>query len=289
MHRIDGANATVDNKFTLGNPGAGIPATTVTADIMNALQEELCSVIEAAGITLDKNNNGQLLAALRNLAFSTGDGKLTLKSVADYGWVMANDGTLGSASSGATTRAHADTQPLYTILWGFAPADAPIYDSTGAASTRGVSAAADFAANKRLSLTKNVGRALCIAGAGAGLTARTLGSVYGQETVALTAANNGPHTHGVNDGGHGHGVNDPGHPHDVSHGQSPGQGANFGGAIGADDAASGYENVAGAALTNTTGISINGATTGITIQSQGSGTAHENMQPSAFWNAMIKL
>ena len=64
MHRVDGPGATVDNKFTEGDPIAGIPATVVTDDILNAMQEELCALIEASGLTLDKADNGQLLKSM---------------------------------------------------------------------------------------------------------------------------------------------------------------------------------------------------------------------------------
>lgn len=52
MHRIDSDGATLDNKFTEGNATLAIPATIVSAAIMNALQEELCELIEASGQTL---------------------------------------------------------------------------------------------------------------------------------------------------------------------------------------------------------------------------------------------
>ena len=72
---------------------------------------------------------------------------------APAGWLKANGQTIGSASSGATSRANADTINLFTLLWdNVANTEAPIQDSTGAASTRGASAAADFAANKRFPL-----------------------------------------------------------------------------------------------------------------------------------------
>lgn len=67
MHRIDTSDATVDNKFTEGNPSLGIAATSVSADIMNALQEEIVAVILEAGMPLVKANNGQLLAAIQSL------------------------------------------------------------------------------------------------------------------------------------------------------------------------------------------------------------------------------
>lgn len=67
MHRIDGEGATIDNKFTEGNPSTGAIATEVTSDWANAVQEELVTVIAAAGMVLAKANNGQLLAAIQSL------------------------------------------------------------------------------------------------------------------------------------------------------------------------------------------------------------------------------
>lgn len=266
MHRIDGANATADNRFSLGNPGAGIPATTVTADIMNALQEEVAGVIEASGQSLVKGNNAQLLQAIRNLGFSTGDGKLTLKTVADVGWVMANDGTIGSAASGATTRAHADTQALYAVLWAIPDAYAPV------AGGRGVSAEADFAANKPIALTKNLGRALAIAGSGTGLTARALGSTTGAETHTLSQAETPlkDHTHAASQGAHSHTYQSD------THGIAFGSGAGISASNGNPDKAT---------------ITTSQAAAAVTVNAAGDSTAsaHNNMQPSSFWNAMIKL
>lgn len=81
MHRIDGAGATVDNKFTQGNPVTGVPATTVTDAWLNAVQEEIAAVIAGAGIALDKPNNGQLLQALGKLASRTVDSIAALKAL----------------------------------------------------------------------------------------------------------------------------------------------------------------------------------------------------------------
>lgn len=53
--------------FTNGDPGGGIPATTVQAEWLNRVQEELVGVIEGAGDTLDGADNGQLLAAIQAL------------------------------------------------------------------------------------------------------------------------------------------------------------------------------------------------------------------------------
>lgn len=83
----------------------------------------------------------------------TGSVKGFRRTSAPTGWVKENGGTIGNAASGGTTRANADTEDLFTLLWGqFSNTILPIQDSAGAASTRGASAAADFAANKRMPL-----------------------------------------------------------------------------------------------------------------------------------------
>jgi hypothetical protein len=64
MHRIDGPGATVDNKFTEGDPVGSIPATVVTDDWLNAIQEELMSILAAAGVAPVKAKQDQLLESL---------------------------------------------------------------------------------------------------------------------------------------------------------------------------------------------------------------------------------
>lgn len=70
MHRIDSATARQDANGT-GKTGfhdnADLPnqdATYFTPEWANALQEEIAGVIEGLELTLDKTDNGQLLAAL---------------------------------------------------------------------------------------------------------------------------------------------------------------------------------------------------------------------------------
>lgn len=120
--------------------------------------------------------------AWSSVGFTTGDVKLTLKTTADTGWVLMDDKTIGDASSGATGRANADTQALFTLLWNNT-ADAQCAVSTG----RGASAAADFAAHKTIALPKALGRALATYGAGSGLTSRVLALATGSETHALSS------------------------------------------------------------------------------------------------------
>lgn len=132
------------------------------------------------------------VAAAVAAIFTTGDVKVTFKTTADSGWVMMNDGTIGNGSSGGTTRANADTESLFTLLWNNT-VDANCAVSGG----RGASAAADFAANKTIALPKVLGRDLAISGAGSGLTSRALASVLGAETKSIAEANLPSHTHSV--------------------------------------------------------------------------------------------
>jgi hypothetical protein len=57
--RLVDANGSGKDGYGSGDPGV-TPATVVTADALNSLQEELCRAIEAAGITLDKTKLNQL-------------------------------------------------------------------------------------------------------------------------------------------------------------------------------------------------------------------------------------
>lgn len=81
------------------------------------------------------------------------------------GYLLTNGLTIGSAGSGATGRANADTEALYTLLWNtYAQTLFPIQTNTGAAATRGVSASADFVAGKRMPLPNYNGIFLSAAG-----------------------------------------------------------------------------------------------------------------------------
>jgi hypothetical protein len=57
----------VAGRRTAGNPLTGILATRRDPDYDNLLEDEICAVIAAAGITLDGANSTQLLAALRGM------------------------------------------------------------------------------------------------------------------------------------------------------------------------------------------------------------------------------
>lgn len=70
MHRIDTPTAQVDkfgqgkNGFTNGDPATGRRATDLNSDMWDAVQEEICTAIESAGLTLDKTKHDQLYQAI---------------------------------------------------------------------------------------------------------------------------------------------------------------------------------------------------------------------------------
>ncbi|WP_457492257.1 hypothetical protein [Tardiphaga sp. P5_C7] len=132
--------------------------------------------------------------------WQTGDLKPRYGTGVHTGFVRANGRTIGSATSGATERANADTQQLFEYLWG---ADANLAVSSG----RGASANADFVANKTIALPDWRGYALAalddmgnsasgrLTASYFGSVATVLGAVGGSEARSLAAGNLAPHTH----------------------------------------------------------------------------------------------
>ncbi len=180
-------------------------------------------------------------------------------SVTDYvgssapsGWVLLDGRTIGNASSGATNRANSDTQTLFELLWNsMANAEAPV------SSGRGASAAADFAANKTITIPDARGRVVAgkddmggttasrLTSGGSGITGTTLGVAGGTQTHTLTTAEMPAHTH-------------------------PGVTTPSGGS---------------AAIFSSCGAVDTGGSTGST----GGGGAHQNTQPTLVLNKIIKL
>lgn len=92
----------------------------------------------------------------------TGDIRTSINSFSPYGWVPMNDGTIGNTSSGATTRANQDTFQLFNLIWNNFNANqslAPMFNGTSPIAY-GTDPITDFVANRRLSLTKNLGRVM---------------------------------------------------------------------------------------------------------------------------------
>lgn len=207
-------------------------------------------------------------SVITNTAFSTGDAKITLKTTADVGWIIFADGTIGDASSGASTRANADTQSLFALLWTINDAYAPV------SGGRGASAAADYAAHKTIGTTRVLGRMLAISGSGTGLSTRPLGAFTGSETVTITQAN----FPNISLAGT---VTDPGHQHNLRYDS----GSTYGNQ-GVPQNAIATLNVGGGA-----GVNITAAFTGISVSTAlgGSNTPMTVVNPVSYWNIMVKL
>lgn len=100
---------------------------------------------------------GPLTSSAGELA-TTGDFKFVLRASPPTGWIVADGTTIGNVGSGAG-RANVDTLALFTAWWtDYTNAQCPMLTSAGAASSRGASAAADWAALKRLTLINMTGR-----------------------------------------------------------------------------------------------------------------------------------
>lgn len=248
----------VSSSVAGGNP----PITTVV--VLNPMPSS--ALTEVAVALLRPANAGGTMPPGE---FTTGDAKLTFKTVADPGWILVDDGSIGSADSGATTRANADTEALFTLFWNnMSETWCPVQDSDGNPVARGASAAADFAANRRLLIPRSLGRAIAIAGAGAGLTPRALGEYLGEEMHELTGAETGPHVHTMQSAGT--------HTHNLVMSMGSGTGEVVTRSVDVTPSPMGGF------------VSSAGAHTH-TIDSAGDGQPHNNMQPSFFMNVMIKL
>lgn len=175
--------------FTDGTIARSAPGETRGQDLRDTPTSDTPDASAASRETVNAAWVRQLLAG--QSFYTTGDFKLTFKAAPEPGWLFLAGGSIGSAASGATTRANADTAALYSLFWANLPdSAAPV---TGG---RGASATADFVANKPLTMPDFRGRAPIGAGLGSGLTQRDLGSVTGSETTTLSIAQMPQHDHG---------------------------------------------------------------------------------------------
>jgi hypothetical protein len=126
---------------------------------------------------------------------TTGDFKAAYGIGPITGFVRCNARTIGSATSGASERANADTQALYVFLWNADP-------NLSVIGGRGASAGADFAANKAITLPDCRGRVIAglddmgnsaagrLTAIGFGASApTTLGAAGGADNFAVTLNN----------------------------------------------------------------------------------------------------
>jgi hypothetical protein len=215
------------------------------------------------------------------VVFQTGDCLWLPMQGTRTGWTRANGRTIGSASSGATERANADTSAQFVYLWtNFDNTICPV--STG----RGANAAADFAANKTIQLldmrgyvpgglddmgNSAAGRYANVPVVSGSVTAA--GSVLGEATHTITKAESAVLTYTA-------AVTDPGHLHNLR-----------GFAVNVGD-----QSVIGAGSTfspegGTNLGTTNSATTGITVgvTADAGGGAHNNVQKTILGSFYLKL
>lgn len=215
------------------------------------------------------------LAAALGL-FTTGDVKYTFQAGPPAGWIslsnVSNLQTIGSAASGATLRANADTQALYVMLYtNLSDALAPV---SGGRSGNAVN---DFNANKTLSVPQLAGKSPMGAGAaGGGLSIRIYGTTYGEENHVLLTSELAVHFHPA-------GISDSGHAHSYTR------------------LSGGLRNDGTSALTvntsqigDTTGVSLTGvrvsSPNGVdTTYSAGGNVAHNTIHPVITLNVFVKL
>ena len=218
MHRIDTKTAQKDkfgagkNGFTRGNPQTGTPATDLDDDYFDMLQEELCSVVEASGASLEKGRHDQLLTALRALLLSRKNPFGDIKSDGTVKTALENLG-LGDGSGRYSKTVVFSSSGSYT--W---PADVKRIDvilTAGGGGGGGCNA-------------ENANQTFSGAGGGAG------GTVFA--TIYATDNDAGPGTYTVTIGSGGSGANGPGSGNNGGHSSFMtltalgGQGGQWGGA-----------------------------------------------------------
>ena len=211
--------------------------------------------------------------------FTTGGFQWRPTSESLAGWVVANATTIGNASSNATQLASALASNLFNWHWNnFSNTQCPVFTSAGAPTTRGVSASADFAANKAIQVYDKRGKgSIGVDTMGGGTTTRltgvpvtsgnatTPGSVLGENLHVLLVSELALHNHTLTD---------PTHFHSVGN-QSSTTISTGGGA--------------GAGVATTAGGSTGSKATGITLASAGSDAAHNTVELSDTGYWYIKL
>jgi microcystin-dependent protein len=215
----------------------------------------------------------------------TGDIKVRYDTAVITGFVRCNARTIGAASSGATELADPSAQALFNHLWN---KDPNLVVTTG----RGASSAADWAANKQITLPDWRGRALAAlddmgnTAAGRltatyfGTGATTLGAAGGGQSITLLTTNLPAHQHAAFVK-----INDPTHQHTIPQ--------LFGGAGAGSPTAAAVFSGSTATSFSATGVTANVGSAGGLSDNQtattGGGVAHNITQPTMLATVYIKL
>lgn len=176
---------------------------SLTLNVNNVAQLDGDEVDPGANKVYGTNGSGEKgWIIFQTDGFTTGDYKSRFGTGTLDGYVRCNGRTIGDDGSGASERANADTEALYTLLWNEST-NAEIVVSGG----RGASAAADFAAGKTITLpdARNSVMAFLdgmgssdtsrITSAGAGIDGTKIGARGGSQTHQLTEAQMPAHAH----------------------------------------------------------------------------------------------
>jgi hypothetical protein len=196
------------------------------------------------------------------------------------GYVRLNGLTIGSATSGATERANADCQNLFQYLYG---ADPSLVVSGG----RGVSAAADWAANKTIAIPDWRSYAFaCLDDMGNSPAGRLSTSYFGSSPIVLGAVGGGEsytittnqmpshyHTASIYDPGHAHSYTYQGSSSNYSSGSFPVPVGSTGGTTG----------------TSATNVRVNSSNGLDTVNSAGGGQPFRTIGPRKLCTGYIKL
>lgn len=204
--------------------------------------------------------------------YSTGDGKLTLQTYADPGWILMDDGTIGDSQSGATTRANADCEALFLLLWN----NIEVGPYVAVLPSRGESDIEDWEAHKQIRLPRQLGCAIIGAGQGAGLSNRPLASFSGEDSHTQTGAELPQHNHGFESGSHQH-VGGQAMANGISNGY------HWCPTWSTDLTFMAWGGISGGEVT------VAWAGSGLSISANGSGGGLNVTQASAAWNIMLKL
>lgn len=256
---------------TPDNPPPGLMPGQLAVEMASSPPRLWC------GVPYEINPSGRVeigrSTAAAESEFDTGDVKLTLKIVADPGWVMMDDGYIGNA--GANTPHGGDAyEPLYRLLWAILP-DSPapvgyIHFPDGKSDVE-----TDWSTNRRVALPRQLGRALIVAGHGAGLTDRALGAFFGEERHAPIATEMFYHNHAVYDPTH-------------SHSASPNDHNALSAGYHIADASPPSQYIMNWGGTDSSWV-VQANYTGVSTYNNGSSAPFNVMQPSAGWNVMMKL
>lgn len=192
-----------ESSISLNTDPAGTANTTSLRIRQDATSGYIESIAQGSGTVknITYTANTHIFNGSTNLA-PVGDIHVFYRKSVPAGWIEGKGGTISSAAGGGTTRANDDTLNLFTLWWtDFNDSELPIQTSAGGASTRGASAAADWAANKRMTVPD--------------LRNRFARAADGTNTVVgvMYADTFASHNHGVNESAHSHTAGDFGHGH----------------------------------------------------------------------------